>query len=141
MTKKLAIIGNGTAGVISAAYFHRWTDWDIDWYYDPNIPTAAVGEGATLVLANLLYECVQFNHYKLPEIDGALKLGVLKKGWGDGHEFFHSFQGSVAGYHFNAKAVQKYIFDKLSPSKRITIKQLSDRQNMSPAWEEGGNKQ
>ena len=34
--KKLAVIGKGTAGCISAAYWANRVNDKIDWYFDPN---------------------------------------------------------------------------------------------------------
>ena len=121
MTKKLAVIGSGTAGALTAAYFNRWEDWEIDWYYDPNISSWPVGEGATLTLVRHINTSLGFTHYDLPKVDGTFKSGVFKTGWGNGSEFFHAFQGTDVAYHFNAKALQKYILDKLSLSPKINV--------------------
>jgi glycine/D-amino acid oxidase-like deaminating enzyme len=39
---KITIVGRGTAGCMSAAYFARHSGCEIDWYYDPNIKPQAV---------------------------------------------------------------------------------------------------
>ena len=53
--KKLAIIGNGTAGCLSSAFFNRNMDWEVEWYFDPNIKPQSVGEGSTIPLPFSLY--------------------------------------------------------------------------------------
>ena len=64
MNKKIAIIGKGTAGSITAAHFTVFSSYDIDWYFDENIKVQAVGEGTTLQLLRLLYTFNDFNLIK-----------------------------------------------------------------------------
>ena len=47
---KVAVVGRGTAGCMSAAYFTQWSGVEVDWYFDPNIKPQAVGEGSNLTL-------------------------------------------------------------------------------------------
>lgn len=119
--KKISIVGTGTAGSFSAAHFYRWTNWDIDWYFDPNIPNQTVGEGSTLVLPMGLYESVGFTYEDLKSVDGHFKVGVLKKGWGDGRQYVHNFYGSRHSYHFNAVKLQQWIKTYLEKSNRVRI--------------------
>jgi hypothetical protein len=57
--KKISFIGRGTAGCLSILHFLRWTDWEIDWYFDNDIKPQAVGEGATLALPRVLHNCLK----------------------------------------------------------------------------------
>ena len=41
--KKIAIVGRGTVGCLSVAHYLRYTNWNIDWIYDPLIETTPVG--------------------------------------------------------------------------------------------------
>ena len=120
--KKLAVIGRGTAGIISAAHFFRWTDFEIDWYFDSSIKPQAVGEGTTLTFPRELFNYCNFNILDLESIDGTLKGGITKKNWGKyGHKFMHTFPPCNHGYHFNAVRLQEFIFNKLKNEKRINI--------------------
>ena len=120
--KKLAVIGKGTAGVLSAAHFFRWTDFEIDWYFDSSIKPQAVGEGTTLTFPKDIYEYFNFNILDLESIQGTLKGGITKKNWGKyGHQFMHTFPPCNHGYHFNAVMLQEFIFNKLKNEKRINI--------------------
>jgi hypothetical protein len=114
MIQKLSIIGKGTVGAMSAATFARFTDCDIDWYYDPATPSQAVGEGSTLTLPSLLNECLNFSTRDFPKVDGTIKTGIYKDGWGSNIEpFTHDFPTPSAAMHFNAVKLQDYIADKL----------------------------
>ena len=59
-TKKVAIIGKGTGGIIAGIYFntwlpHFWEGCEITVYYDPDTPAVHVGEGSQLSLPNILW--------------------------------------------------------------------------------------
>lgn len=120
--KKLAIIGRGTAGCLALAHFYKWTDWEIELYYDSNKPQQAVGEGSTLVLPRNLYESIEFDHMDLPKIDGSYKEGIKKVNWAEGNTFVHTFPPPYMSYHFNAIKLQDYILNYFKDNKRIKIK-------------------
>ena len=121
MSKKLVIIGRGTAGCYALSHFHTYTDWNIELYYDENIPQQAVGEGATLSFPRTLYNNLNFRHYDLKKIDGSPKLGIYKKYWSS-KEFIHDFIPPEISYHFNAIKLQDYILNQFKESKRVKIK-------------------
>lgn len=120
MKKKLAIIGKGTAGAFSATHFMRWTDWDIDWYFDHNIKPQAVGEGSNLVFPLALYENIGFTYQDLKKLDGTVKESIYKQNWGTNvKEFHHHFSPPNIGIHFNAVKFQEYIFSLVQNNKRF----------------------
>jgi tryptophan halogenase len=120
--KKLAIIGKGTAGVLSALHFIRHTDWVIDFYYDSGVKPQAVGEGSLPGFPAQLYNNANFNTFDLLNVDGTLKTGIYKENWGNKHSsFFHHFYPGQVGYHFNAVKLQQYIFNHLENNRRVTI--------------------
>lgn len=121
MKKKLAIIGRGTAGCFALSHFMKWTDWDIDLYYDPNIPQQAVGEGANLVLPKQLNNNINFFWHDLEKVDGTQKIGILKSGWGKGKEFYHNFSPPNSSIHFNAITLQNYILNYFKDNPRIKL--------------------
>jgi tryptophan halogenase len=120
MTKKIAILGRGTAGMLALTHFHRWAkNCEIELYYDPAIAPQAVGEGSTLDFPRALYENIGFRHADLPHVDGSFKGGIWKTGWSDGLEYMHSFPPPGVGYHFNAVKLQSYIKDRLKDQIKI----------------------
>lgn len=120
MSKKLAIVGQGTAGSFAVTHFIRWSDWDIDWYYDSDTPTQAVGEGSNLVFPSSLYENVGFTYIDLDKLDGSFKLGIDKQNWG-GTDYTHTFAPPFIGCHFNAKKFQSYVVDGIKNNSRIKL--------------------
>ena len=121
MTKKIAIIGRGTAGSLSIIHFLRhMNDCEIEWHYDPSVPVQSVGEGSTPQLPRSLYENLNFNYLNLKKIDSTLKTGIYKSGWGKNKEdFLHQFPSPFVALHFNAISLQNYIFNKVKNKVKI----------------------
>jgi len=115
MTKKIAVIGKGTAGSQGVAHFLRWLpDAEIEWYFDSTKPTQSVGEGSTLHLPRNLQENLGFSHSDLQMIDGTFKHGIRKVGYTDKQsDFYHNFPSTNVSYHFSAIALQDYVLDKV----------------------------
>ena len=117
--KKLTIVGRGTVGCMALVHFLKWTDWEIDWIYDPKIEPAAVGEGTTLRLPAALAENIGFDGPAMDKINSHVKLGIWKRGWGAGQDFYHAFPAGSVGLHFNAVQFQDYIFNIYSKNSRV----------------------
>ena len=111
--KKLAVIGRGTVGCFTVADFLHWTDWDIDWYYDPDMPASGVGEGTTAMLPNRLHDNIVFSYEDLGTVGGTIKRGILKSGWSGSGNYMHNFALGVNGVHFSAEALQSFLFKRL----------------------------
>ena len=120
MTKKIAIIGRGTAGAISASHFSTYMDdCEIEWHYDPSIPVQSVGEGSTPQLVSHLYNTLNFNYLDRDEIDCTSKVGIYKSGWGKGDDFMHQFFPPMIGFHFNAISLQNFIHERVKDRVKI----------------------
>jgi hypothetical protein len=127
--KKLAIIGRGTAGSLAAANFLRYTDYEIDWYFDNHIKPQAVGEGSNLFLPKELHDCLNFEHHDLSKLDGSFKASIYKEGWANGQGFHHTFPPALVSYHLNANKLQDYILSIVRLNPRITIKEQNISHN------------
>lgn len=122
MKKKLTFIGKGLAGSLTIFHFIRWTDWEIEWIYDPNIPVQSVGEGTTLDIPKSMYINFGFNAHNLAEVDGSLKLGIWKKNWGKtGKEFIHEFPPGACSYHYNALKLQNFIMREAKKRPNVKV--------------------
>jgi len=116
--KKIAIIGNGTAGCISALglFSHinaNNLNVDIEWYFDSKIKALTVGEGSLLSLPHLLSRTLLFNSSDLLEVDGTIKLGIEKHNWGNSDKYIEAFNFGSNAMHFNATKLQEFIIKKL----------------------------
>jgi len=117
--KKLAVVGRGTVGCTTVAHFLRYTDWDIDWYYDPDISPTPVGEATTLAIITTWRDTLDFtaqDHYAL---QSTTKVGIMKRGWGPGDKFLHSFPMGLTGIHFSGVTFQQHVFARLQSNKRV----------------------
>lgn len=122
MRKKITIVGRGTVGCLAAAHFKRWTECDIDWVYDPSIPTTAVGEGTTATTPRNLYNTLGWIWRDIQEMGGTPKTGIYKQNWGTHKDqFTHSFQAGTCGMHFNALEFQDKAFKQIASSSRVTL--------------------
>ncbi|WP_223422331.1 tryptophan 7-halogenase [Tateyamaria pelophila] len=110
---KIAVLGGGTAGFISAAHISKkFPDAELVHIFDSRIPTIGVGEGTTPRFPAWLREITGLEFNDIAEHCGAtLKKGTLFDGWGeDGVPFTNRFQPtSLIGYHFNAARVVELI--------------------------------
>ena len=119
MTKKITIVGQGTAGSLAAAHFLRYSDYEIDWCYDENIPVQTVGEGANIILPESLHNTINFEHTDLDKIDGTFKEGIKKINWNN-KDFIHTFPPPFVSYHFNANKLQKLLKESIQQNKRVS---------------------
>jgi len=120
MKKKLAVIGKGTSGCQSIIHFLRYMpDCEIEWYFDPNVPTQSVGEGSAIQFPKNLFLGLNFSYFDLNKIDGSVKFGIYKSGWGNQKDFLHQFVPPQISFHFSAKALQQYVFDSVKDKVKI----------------------
>jgi hypothetical protein len=119
--KRIVVLGKGTAGSQSIIHFLRhMPDCEIEWHFDSNIPTQAVGEGSVLTLARNMFENLNLNYLELEKVDGTIKTGIYKSGWGVNQpDFLHSFPPPYVSLHFNARGLQNYIYEKVKNNVKI----------------------
>lgn len=112
---RLAVVGKGSAGSLAAAHLRaKFPMAELDWYFDEDKPTQAVGEGSTLALPFNLANDIGFNFTHLSQFDGNMKTAIYKQGWGTSNaDFFHTFAPPYSAFHFNAKGLQSYVYDRL----------------------------
>ncbi|HAI41439.1 MAG TPA: hypothetical protein DCM40_26665, partial [Maribacter sp.] len=133
MKKKIAIIGVGSGGAITALHYllHQKEDVEIDIYYDSHHhPLESVGQSTTVEVTETIARALECN-WKDNPIDSTLKTGILYENWSKTEkEFFHPFfyMGGVAMHytpillanvlvnHPAFKCIQKEVID---PEKDI----------------------
>ena len=102
---KIAIIGAGNAGCISALhfYYHNHDKYEIEIYHSPGEhPIERVGQGTVVPPAELIASVLDLNWYA-PEnpIGATFKTGILYEGWGKSKdEFFHPFPMTNMSMHY-----------------------------------------
>jgi len=103
MKYKIAIVGAGNAGCITALHYHRYLrgDHEISIYHSPDThPIERVGQGTISPVVELVGTVLGIDWYNNP-IDATLKTGVLYEGWGKKNDkFHHSFKMDEMSMHF-----------------------------------------
>ena len=93
--KKLAVVGGGTAGYVTALILKtRFPDMQIDVVYSKNIGIVGVGEGSTEHWKEFM-QFVGIDLYTLiRETDATFKAGIMFKDWTDA-DYLHSVQTPI----------------------------------------------
>ena len=102
--KKIAIIGAGNAGCITALnfYFYARDMCEIEIYHSPEKhPIERVGQGTNIPPATLISSVLGGNWYDKNCIGATLKKGILYEGWGKAmNEIFHPFLMTNMAIHY-----------------------------------------
>lgn len=122
LIRKVAIIGKGTVGCLSALKFSN-DGYEVDWYHDPNTPALSVGEGTDLVLPAFLDGEIDLNYDKLKDLDAHYKQGIEKINWGE-KSFTHWFGLGRMALHINAHKLQNYITNYLDGKVNVIEKRV-----------------
>lgn len=115
--KKIAIVGLGNAGIVTALHYHYYgrnvTDVieKIDIYYDPKVPIERVGQGSVLPIPKLIDKVIDTSWYD-NKINSTIKTGILYENWGKKTEkFFHMFPLNEIAIHYQPHLLSKAILD------------------------------
>ena len=125
--KKIAIIGAGNAGCISALHFYYYSHdkYEIEIYHSPGEhPIERVGQGTVVPPAELIASVLDLNWYA-PEnpIGATFKSGILYEGWGKSKdEFFHPFPMTNMSMHYVPQKLSNAVLESgLFKVKQQTI--------------------
>ena len=114
---KIAIIGAGNAGCITALHFHKFLsevsdEFEIDIYHSPHEhPIEKVGQGTTIPVPKLISSVLDINWYHNP-IGATIKTGILYENWGKKNDkIFHPFEMPNASMHFVPKKLSECVIE------------------------------
>ncbi len=107
--RKIAVIGQGTAGSLAAASVTRLLvdgDHELHHIYDSRIPVIGVGEGSWPSLVQELHKLTNLPHETVQQgLNGTRKYGVAFEGWGRrGRNFTHYFTPQQVSYAYHLSA-------------------------------------
>ena len=117
MIYKIAIIGAGNAGCLTALhyYYHLkqsgYLDkFEIEIYHSPkHYPIEKVGQGTNLPPSELIADALNINWYN-NSIGATFKSGILYEGWGKKQDkIFHPFKWNDMGIHFVPKKLSEVV--------------------------------
>ena len=107
-TVRIAIIGAGNAGCVTALHFYKYlsesigVSFEIEIYHSPNEhPIEKVGQGTIIQVPKLICSTLGFINWYNNPIDATIKTGILYEGWGKKNDkIFSSFQELGTSIHF-----------------------------------------
>ena len=107
--RKIAVIGQGTAGSLAAASvtrLHPDDDHELHHIYDSRIPVIGVGEGSWPSLVQELQQLTRLPHETVQQrLKGTRKYGVAFEGWGRRErDFTHYFTPQQVSYAYHLSA-------------------------------------
>jgi len=117
MTEKIAIIGAGNAGCVSALNLQyiktvEKYDMDIEIYYDPSAPIERVGQGTQLSVREIVFDILGLNWVDKNLIKATTKQGIRYRGWGKKNpDFFHPFRSGTVAMHYVPKLLSEAVLD------------------------------
>ena len=111
---KIAIVGAGNAGCVTALHYHKYLEIDneIVIYHNPDEhPIERVGQGTLFSITDLISSTLGINWYDNP-IDATFKTGILYEGWGKKKDIlFHHFPLPDMSIHFVPQKLSKAVLE------------------------------
>ncbi len=123
MRKKLAIIGTGSAGILSICHMLTYlNDYDIYSINDPKIPPLGIGESTNPVFFSTMWNCLGVTLEDLFSngyLDASIKYGTLYKNWRE-EDFLNPLFGEKMhqAIHFNTHKIKDFAFNILREKYR-----------------------
>lgn len=114
MKKRLGVVGVGSAGVLSLAYFlsHMSNEWEIVSIYDPTVPILGIGESTNPSFIRILEMGTRFSTSEdIDSLDSTLKFGTKFIGWRD-HEWLNPLISGGVAVHFNNFKLKEFAFSR-----------------------------
>ena len=115
---KIAVLGCGTAGVVSVCHWLNYgIKTEVNCIYDKDIKTLGIGESTNVHLPNDLFLGSGFSMFKNSnELDATVKYGVKYTNWND-KDFYSHITPPNYGIHFNNFKLKEVIFPRLKNKK------------------------
>ena len=115
MKNKLAIIGVGSAGILSLCHFLSNMDetWEITSIHNPSKKIQGIGESSNPALLSALEKGLGFDLVEdLGKLNGTLKFGTKYIDWRS-HEFVNPLLGGSVAIHFDTHSLYSFAMDRL----------------------------
>lgn len=117
MGKKIAVIGVGSAGILSLTHLCTWLDnsWDIVAIHNPKKPILGIGESTNGGFVGLIERGLNFsmgNPEDMKELDATLKFGSKFIGWRE-HSWLNPLLDGNTAIHFNNTGFAQFALRRL----------------------------
>lgn len=117
MKRKIAVIGAGSAGLLTAAHLCTWLDesWQVVAIHDPTKKILGIGESTNGAFISVLERATNFSLAEaqdLAALDATLKFGSKFVGWRPQPWVNPLLSGNIA-IHFNNRRFKDFVFQRL----------------------------
>jgi hypothetical protein len=116
--KKIAVIGSGSAGLLTAAHLCTWLDesWRVYSVYNPQKPILGIGESTNGGFISVLERATNFSlayPEDLAALDATVKYGSKFTNWRKQAWKNPLLSGNIA-IHFNNRRLKDFVFERLT---------------------------
>jgi hypothetical protein len=117
MKRKVAVLGVGSAGLLSAAHLCTWLDdsWQIYCVHDPKRKILGIGESTNGAFVSVLERATNFSLASAEDmaaLDATIKYGSKFVNWRPQHWINPLLSGNVA-IHFNNRRLKDFVFERM----------------------------
>ena len=118
MRKRVAVIGAGSAGLLTVAHLCTWLDdsWQVVSLYDPKKPILGIGESTNGGVISVLERATNFSLAEagdLAALDATIKYGSRFANWRRESWVNPLLSGNVA-IHFNNRRLKDFVVERLT---------------------------
>ncbi|HEX6274028.1 MAG TPA: tryptophan 7-halogenase [Polyangiaceae bacterium] len=118
MKRKLAVIGAGSAGLLSVAHLCTWLDesWEIFAIHNPKKKILGIGESTNGAFVSLLERSTNFSlasSEDMAELDATIKYGSKFKNWRK-HDWVNPLLSGNIAIHFNNRKFKDFVYGRLA---------------------------
>ncbi len=115
--KQIAVIGSGSAGLLTAAHLTTWLDdsWQVCAVYNPKKPILGIGESTNGGVISVLERATNFSlaHPEdLAALDATLKYGSKFTNWRK-HGWVNPLLSGNIAIHFNNRRLKDFVVERL----------------------------
>jgi hypothetical protein len=116
-TKKIAVVGAGSAGLLTAAHLCTWLDdsWHVSAVYDPRKPILGIGESTNGGVMSVLERATNFSLARpedLAALDATIKYGSRFTNWRP-HVWVNPLLSGNIAIHFNNRRLRDFVVERL----------------------------
>ena len=127
MKNKIAVIGTGTAGMMSLSHLCTFLEndtWEVYSIHDPNIPILGVGESTTPSVPRNLFYGIDFSFSDdYAELSSTIKHSVKYVNWRQ-HSFKSLIDTSAYGIHFDNTKLSEFVQQRLEKKYPTKFKKI-----------------
>ena len=116
--KKIAVLGTGSAGLLTAAHLTTWLDdsWQVVVVYNPGKPILGIGESTNGGFISVLERATNFslaNRADLAALDATMKYGSKFINWRK-HDWVNPLLSGNVAIHFNNRRFKDFVVERLT---------------------------